>query len=59
LNIASTAPSTAPQATVIKDRRSVRNDIVILHIVYNIMMKADGMVDNNLIMKGSEKNDEG
>ena len=27
--------------------------------VYNIMMKADGMVDNNLIMKGSEKNDEG
>ncbi len=26
--------------------------------VYNLMMKADGMVDNNLIMKGSEK-DEG
>lgn len=25
--------------------------------VYNLMMKADGMVDNNLIMKGSEKNE--
>ena len=25
--------------------------------VYNLMMKADGMVDNNQIMKGSEKNE--
>ena len=25
--------------------------------VYNLMMKADGMVDSNLIMKGSEKNE--
>lgn len=25
--------------------------------VYNLMMKADGMVDNNLIMKGSDKNE--
>lgn len=25
--------------------------------VYNLMMKADGMVDNNPIMKGSEKNE--
>lgn len=25
--------------------------------VYNLMMKADGIVDNNLIMKGSEKNE--
>ena len=39
---------------LIKDRRSERNDVVILHVVYNIMMKLEVDSSDHLIRKGTK-----
>ena len=46
------------KGNLVKDRRSVRNDVVILHVVYNIMMKSEANSSEHLIRKGTKQSKE-